>query len=120
MDCRLFMDFDMAVLGRPWEQYEEYSRQIRREYSHVPEAVFCLARSAFLKSAAADLSSPIYATETFRDSRESQARANAAKEAQLLSEQFERNWEPGPRWLWVLLQRLPRVSWVSGSPWPLF
>ncbi|CAE7642679.1 coaD [Symbiodinium sp. CCMP2592] len=90
MDCRLFMDFDMAVLGRPWEQYEEYSRQIRQEYCHVPEAVFCLARSAFLKSAAADLSLPIYATDAFRDSRESQARANAAKEAQLLSEQFER------------------------------
>ena len=25
MDCKLFMDFDMAVLGRPWPQYEEYS-----------------------------------------------------------------------------------------------
>jgi hypothetical protein len=26
MDCKLFMDFDMAVLGRPWPQYEAYSR----------------------------------------------------------------------------------------------
>lgn len=25
MDCKLFMDFDMAVLGRPWHQYEVYS-----------------------------------------------------------------------------------------------
>lgn len=25
MDCKLFMDFDMAVLGRPWQQYEVYS-----------------------------------------------------------------------------------------------
>lgn len=25
MDCKLFMDFDMAVLGRPWPQYEMYS-----------------------------------------------------------------------------------------------
>ena len=28
-DCKLFMDFDMAVLGRPWPQYELYSQQIR-------------------------------------------------------------------------------------------
>ena len=38
-DCKLFMDFDMAVLGRPWEQYEVYSKQIREEYKHVPEAM---------------------------------------------------------------------------------
>eukprot|EP00933_Yihiella_yeosuensis_P046839 TRINITY_DN42466_c0_g1_i1.p1 TRINITY_DN42466_c0_g1~~TRINITY_DN42466_c0_g1_i1.p1 ORF type:complete len:488 (-),score=86.66 TRINITY_DN42466_c0_g1_i1:97-1560(-) len=89
-DCRYFMDFDMAVLGRPWADYEVYCKQIRHEYSHVSEVLFCAARSSFLESVAGSSpeSSPIYATDLFRKSREQQARKNASQEAAVLRERF--------------------------------
>ncbi|CAJ1332260.1 unnamed protein product [Effrenium voratum] len=92
LDCKLFMDFDMAVLGRPWPQYEVYSEQIRQEYSHVPEALFCAARSAFLESAASksEPTDHVFATDAFRKEREVQAMENAAQEAVLLQEKFAR------------------------------
>eukprot|EP00434_Breviolum_minutum_P025657 symbB.v1.2.022672.t1/scaffold1992.1/size93445/3 len=91
MDCKLFMDFDMAVLGRPWQQYEVYSQQIRQEYSHVPEALYCTARSAFLASAShGDPKSNIFATDIFRSQRETQAIENASLEAEMLRAKLDR------------------------------
>lgn len=87
MDCRLFMDFDMAVLGRPWPEYEAYSKQIRQEFIHVPEALFCMARASFLKTTAAAPS--IFTTAAFKDSHESQARKNALQEMEILDKCFE-------------------------------
>lgn len=89
MDCRLFMDFDMAVLGRPWPEYEVYSRQIRQEFIHVPEAVFCIARAAFLQTSAAAPS--IFTTPAFKEERESQARENALREVQALNEKLQQH-----------------------------
>lgn len=86
-DCKLFMDFDMAILGTPWERYDKYSQQVRSEYCHVPEAVFCKARSAFLASCALD-AAPVFASAAFRRSHEMQAKENMAREASLLSDRF--------------------------------
>mmetsp|Transcript_98778 Transcript_98778/g.174292 ORF Transcript_98778/g.174292 Transcript_98778/m.174292 type:complete len:486 (+) Transcript_98778:59-1516(+) len=85
-DCKAFMDFDMAVLGRPWEKYLEYSKQIRQEYIHVPEAVFCKARSAFLSATAAGPA--IFVSGLLKEEREKVARENMAREAALLQEKF--------------------------------
>lgn len=82
LDCKLFMDFDMAVLGKPWEEYEEYSKKIRREYIHVPEPVYWTARQAFLEATAGG--PPIFATEPFRESRGQRARENCGREAKAL------------------------------------
>ena len=40
MDCKLFMDFDMAVLGRPWPQYEEYSALVSLAHLEVLSEVY--------------------------------------------------------------------------------
>mmetsp|Transcript_876 Transcript_876/g.1974 ORF Transcript_876/g.1974 Transcript_876/m.1974 type:complete len:481 (-) Transcript_876:29-1471(-) len=84
-DCRLFMDFDMAILGSPWERYEEYSKQIREEYIHVPLAIYCKARAKFLSSCT---TATTFTSSTFQSSHEQQAKDNMAQEAAALSEQF--------------------------------
>jgi len=86
-DCKLFMDFDMAVLGRSWEQYELYSQQIRAEYSHIPDIMFWKGRSAFLASTSQG--DAIFATAIFRDTRLRQAQENMKREAALLRERYE-------------------------------
>lgn len=84
-DCKFFMDFDMAVLGRPWDQYEIYSKQIREEYKHVPEAIYCRARAGFLASSC---SAELFATEAFKDSHGERSKDNAAKEAAILEKRY--------------------------------
>jgi len=86
-DCKLFLDMDMAVLGRPWEEYEAYSRQIRVEYAHVPAAIFYKARSEFLVKAAEGPT--IFASEKFLRSKEKQARENMTREGKELQERYE-------------------------------
>lgn len=88
-DCKLFMDFDMAILGSSPERYDRYSRQIRQEYVHVPESLFCKARGSFL-AATAEGSDKIYSTEVFRASHEQRARENMAREAAELSRRLAR------------------------------
>jgi predicted metal-dependent HD superfamily phosphohydrolase len=39
-DLALFLDMDLAVLGRPPADYAEYTLEIRREYHHVAWQVF--------------------------------------------------------------------------------
>ena len=81
-DVKLFLDFDMAILGAPTERYIEYLRQVRREYGVLPETVYNAGRKQFLIKT---LDSPIYLTYTFRSTLESQARANIEMELQMLS-----------------------------------
>ena len=81
-DVKLFLDFDMAILGAPTEKYVEYLRQVRREYEVLPEPVYNAGRKQFLEQT---LDSPIYLTYTFRSTLESQARANIEMELQMLS-----------------------------------
>eukprot|EP00927_Polykrikos_kofoidii_P057896 TRINITY_DN5212_c0_g1_i1.p1 TRINITY_DN5212_c0_g1~~TRINITY_DN5212_c0_g1_i1.p1 ORF type:complete len:505 (-),score=66.19 TRINITY_DN5212_c0_g1_i1:161-1615(-) len=78
-DCKLFMDFDMAVLG--WERaaYSHYTVQVRREFAHVPEGIWCDARANFLEATAA--SPKIFATSIFQERYEELARANMRWEA---------------------------------------
>ena len=35
-DLALFLDLDLSILGSPSSLYEIYSKQIRKEYKHVP------------------------------------------------------------------------------------
>jgi len=89
-DCKLFMDFDMAILGSDPDRYARYAQQIRREYIHVPEAIYCRARAVFLRSTveactADGEAAHIFATTAFRQSHEQQARENMGLEAAQLS-----------------------------------
>ncbi|HLY10874.1 MAG TPA: N-methyl-D-aspartate receptor NMDAR2C subunit [Planctomycetota bacterium] len=73
-DARLFADVDLSILGQPTEAFAEYERRVRQEYSWVPEGEFRAARARILEAFLDRFS--IYATATFRDKYEKQARAN--------------------------------------------
>ena len=49
-DGRLFMDFDMSILGAESEAYALYASQVRLEYGHVNWLYWRIGRSQFLSS----------------------------------------------------------------------
>lgn len=73
-DGRLLVDIDLAILGAPVERFDEYERQVRQEYSWVPDALFRGKRREILE---AFLARPrIFSTDYFQSKYEAQARAN--------------------------------------------
>lgn len=73
-DAALLLDCDLAILGAPPERFDEYDRDIRREYAHVPQDVWVVRRPAVMARFA---SRPrIYATQWAQDRWEAQARRN--------------------------------------------
>lgn len=76
-DVQLLVDIDLSILGQAEERFDEYERQVRKEYEWVSEDAFVAGRSAILKSF---LDRPnIYATQFFRNKYETQARRNIAR-----------------------------------------
>ncbi len=76
-DERLLVDVDLAILGAEPARFDEYERQIRQEYSHVPFPLFCEKRRAIL---AQFLARPqLYSTEFFRSTLKARARDNIAR-----------------------------------------
>lgn len=74
IDAQVLIDVDLAILGAQPDRFQEYERQIRKEYEWVPEPLFRLKRAEVLQNF---LSRPhIYSTEPFRHHFESQARRN--------------------------------------------
>lgn len=71
---RLVCDVDLSILGRDPEQFAEFERRIRAEYSWVPEETFRQVRgdilAGFLRR------SPLYLTGHFRAKYELPARSN--------------------------------------------
>jgi len=76
-DVQLLVDVDLSILGQSEDKFDEYERQVRKEYEWVAENAFVAGRSTILKSFLDR--STIYSTQFFRDKYESQARANIAK-----------------------------------------
>jgi predicted metal-dependent HD superfamily phosphohydrolase len=73
-DQRLVLDVDLSILGADQARFDEYERQIRREYAFVSEASFHARRVTLLK---AFLLRPcIYHLDHFRERLEQRARAN--------------------------------------------
>ncbi len=73
-----FLDADLAILGSDRERYDEYVRQVRQEYAHVPDDAFRTGRNAILR---AFLSRPrLYFTDEFFERFERAARANLQRE----------------------------------------
>jgi len=76
-DIQLLVDIDLSILGQSEDKFDEYERQIHKEYEWVPEDTFVAERSAILKLF---LGQPkIYSTQFFRDKYEAQARRNIAR-----------------------------------------
>ncbi|OGZ15223.1 MAG: hypothetical protein A3G11_01160 [Candidatus Lloydbacteria bacterium RIFCSPLOWO2_12_FULL_51_9] len=76
-DVQLLVDIDLSILGQSEDTFDEYERQVRKEYEWVAKDAFIAGRSAILKSFLDRQT--IYSTQFFRDKYESQARANIAK-----------------------------------------
>ncbi len=76
-DAQLLVDIDLSILGAPRERFDEYERQIREEYKHVPDDLFFVKRKEILRSFLNR--ARIYSTEHFHNALESMARANLSR-----------------------------------------
>lgn len=94
-DLKLFIDFDMSILGQDVETYAEYARNVRKEYEFVPEEDYCKGRAtvltSFLQAGLDEIPNSnaggkkfIFASQLFRDLYEDQARRNLAWECEIL------------------------------------
>ena len=77
-DLQLFLDFDMSILGAGWDDYEAYTRQVRREYCIYPDKLYYPGRRQFLQHCLQ--AEFIFQTQIFRDLYEAKARENMARE----------------------------------------
>jgi len=83
-DEKYLVDIDLSILGKPQREFDEYERDIRDEYSWVPEEQFKQGRNAILQGFLDR--DPIYSTNFFRQKYKEQARINLQKSlAQLRS-----------------------------------
>jgi predicted metal-dependent HD superfamily phosphohydrolase len=80
---QLFLDLDMAVLGKEEDAYLAYAALIRKEYAFVPADVYCSKRAMVLQQFLDD-SKTIYLSTIFQQSLEQRARNNLQKEIHLL------------------------------------
>lgn len=76
-DARFLSDLDIAILGKPPKEFDRYEADIRKEYAHVGEGLFCERRKMILRKILER--KPLYRTEPFRLRYESAARANLAR-----------------------------------------
>lgn len=77
-DGKWMIDFDLAILGKSQEIYMNYAQLIRKEYKLVPWFLYKKGRKKVLQHF---IDKPfIYATETFRNNFESQAKQNLSHE----------------------------------------
>lgn len=83
-DAEALIDVDLSILGAASARFDEYERQVRQEYSWVPEETFRERRAKVLGQFLAR--SWIYSTPTFRDRYEPGARANLKRSLQALGE----------------------------------
>jgi predicted metal-dependent HD superfamily phosphohydrolase len=81
-DAALVVDIDLSILGKPPAVYDEFERNVRKEYWWVPRARFAKARSGILRSF---LDRPsVYHWPHFRERYEAAARVNLARAIQAL------------------------------------
>ncbi|MBI4144416.1 N-methyl-D-aspartate receptor NMDAR2C subunit [Candidatus Woesearchaeota archaeon] len=74
IDAEILIDVDLSILGKSPEEFDEYEKNIRREYSEVPEDKFRQGRSTILQMFLNRTS--VYLTDFFKAKYEMQARKN--------------------------------------------
>ncbi|HUP10909.1 MAG TPA: hypothetical protein VM187_01810 [Niastella sp.] len=82
-DLKLFLDFDMSILGAEWEAYELYTRQVRKEYRIYPDKLYNPGRKQFLQHCLQAES--IFQTPVFKERYEVIAKENVGKELELIA-----------------------------------
>ena len=81
-DINLFTDADISILGYTWEKYEQYYKQVRKEYNIYPDFLYKPGRKKVLQYFLN--MENIFKTEFFRNKYENTARNNIQKELSLL------------------------------------
>ncbi len=81
-DQRLIVDIDLAILGSPPEIYDEFERNVRKEYKMVPSFIYRNKRKELLKSF--QNNSSIYSLDYFKEKYESVARHNINRAIKML------------------------------------
>jgi len=81
-DNAYLLDWDLAILGTPWESYLTYTQNIRKEYSMFPDFMYKKGRKKVLQHFLER--SRIYYTKKYCDLWEIVARKNIQKELTLL------------------------------------
>lgn len=82
-DTNLFTDADLSILGSDWDNYLEYNRQVRREYTIYPDLMYNPGRKKALQHFL-DMEN-IFKTTHFKQNFEHQARTNLVAEIALIS-----------------------------------
>ena len=73
---RIMVDCDLAILGADKQAFKKYGEGIRREYAHVPDALYRPGRAKVLQHFLDQ--KPIFKTRAFSDRYEQTARQNLA------------------------------------------
>ncbi len=76
-DAALITDIDLAIFGSDPARFDEYERDIRREYAFVPDGEFRRRRAQILESFMARPT--VFATPWFIERLETRARANLGR-----------------------------------------
>ncbi len=84
IDEKLMVNIDLSILGKPADEFDEYEKNIRKEYSRVVlEEEYKKGRKDILQGF---LDRPvIYSIDLFKDKYEEQARENLEKSIKQLS-----------------------------------
>jgi predicted metal-dependent HD superfamily phosphohydrolase len=77
-DTNIFTDADLSILGQPWEVYEQYYKQVRKEYALYPDLIYNPGRKKVLQHFLQMLQ--IFKTDYFFEKFEEQAKENLKKE----------------------------------------
>ena len=83
-DAEALVDVDLSILGAANARFDEYERQVRREYAWVAEETFRKRRAEVLEQLLGRRH--IYSTARFRERYEPRARANLERSLQALGE----------------------------------
>ena len=81
-NLKLFLDFDLEILGADEERYDRYATNVRKEYAHIPEEDFRKGRAHVLESFLKN--DYLYFSPEFRQRCELKARQNIARELKAL------------------------------------
>lgn len=80
-DLPWFLDFDLSILGSPWERYYQYTLAIRREYRIYPAWMY---RNGRRKALQRFLDRPrLFFTDEYLERYETKARKNIKRELRL-------------------------------------
>lgn len=83
-DGDYFLDADIAVLGAPPAVYDQYSEDVRAEYSLIPGPIYRAGRSQFLSQAVARVK--LFRTPEFESAFGAAARLNLHRELARLAQ----------------------------------